>query len=177
MSNKLYQIDPTPPSLGTPKAEDAKLSVKGSVDADRSPRETKDLNGPKELEAVGEKAIVTFDAAAVGKSGSESDGSAKDSEDEDDLSEALHRELNLSADAESEMKKVLILLDFNGTLVFRDKDSSIRNIKADYRVGHTQYFIRPFARELVCHLVNDPRCKVYNRTQFNITSWPFTRVS
>ncbi len=59
----------------------------------------------------------------------------------------------MSADAESEMKKVLVLLelDFNGTLVVRDKDRSIRNLQADYSVGYSQFFIRPFARELVCH--------------------------
>jgi hypothetical protein len=164
--------------MDTPKAADVKLAkgsadvqpvkdsadakpVKGSADADRSPGDTKDFKGPKEPEAVGGKAMVAFDAETMGKPGS---GITNDSEDEDAVCEALHRELKLSADAESEMKKVLILLDFNGTLVYRDKDSSIRNLKADYRVGHSQYFIRPFARELVCHLINDPRCKVCNHS-------------
>jgi hypothetical protein len=72
-------------------------------------------------------------------------------------------------------QQVLVLLDFNGTLVYRDKlaqasgkdnrgRTEIGGRPADFRGSaknnKSSYFLRPFAREFVCFLPNDPRVKV-----------------
>lgn len=62
-------------------------------------------------------------------------------------------------------KKTLILLDFNGTLVYRAKGGNrVSGRRPDFTVGHGRafsgFFLRPGAREFVCHLLNDPRCEV-----------------
>jgi len=73
-------------------------------------------------------------------------------------------DLPVGAEASLMARKTLILLDFNGTLVYRDKNKEIIGRKADYKTGvgrsFARFFIRPGARELICHLLNDPRCKV-----------------
>ena len=105
------------------------------------------------------------------KSTSKSSANEEDSSDDeaDTLSAVLHHQLRLGADAEDEIKKVLILLDFNGMLVFRAKDR-VGKIKPDYSVRFTHFYVRPFAREIVCHLLNDPRCKVLStHTHTNCT--------
>lgn len=35
-----------------------------------------------------------------------------------------------------QVRPVLVLLDFNGTLVYRDKKQEIRTVKPDYVTGH-----------------------------------------
>jgi hypothetical protein len=175
---------------GASKFDDVKpVAGRSRTDSSKSQCDSGDSKKvSSEPGAPATKAVKKIDAAAVDKSESGSYSSASDSEDVDSVCEDLHRELKLSADAESEIQKVLVLLDFNGTLVFRDKDKSIARPKADYIVGHSQFFIRPFARELVCYLVNDPRCKVGNycidksacvspyfhfeRLQSTLQSWP-----
>ena len=105
------------------------------------------------------------------KSTSKSSANEEDSSDDeaDTLSAVLHDQLRLGADAEDEIKKVLILLDFNGMLVFRAKNRVGKN-KPDYSVRFTHFYVRPFAREIVCHLLNDPRCKVLStHTHTNCT--------
>ena len=88
---------------------------------------------------------------------SESDIEKSEQSDQDVIEKLHDLHLNIGSDAESELKKVLVLLDFNGTLVYRSK---VPMKNADYHVNRTNYTIRPFARELICHLLNDPRCEV-----------------
>ena len=83
----------------------------------------------------------------------------EENQDVDKVLEGL-AELKLGAEASEEVKQLLILLDFNGTLVFRDKKNLFPKIKGHFFATRTRYTIRPFARELVAHLLNDSRCKV-----------------
>ena len=88
---------------------------------------------------------------------------APDDENSDSVSlSELHDTLTEAAD---QLSKVLILIDFNGLLVCKDKLQGgvipmTSRHKPDFVVRYNKFFIRPFAREFVCHLLNDPRCEV-----------------
>ena len=88
---------------------------------------------------------------------------ASDDEDSDSVSPSgLH---DMLTEASDQVSKVLIVLDFNGRLVRKDslQGGMIPVISwhtPDFVVLWNKYCIRPFARELVCHLLNDPRCEV-----------------
>lgn len=68
---------------------------------------------------------------------------------------------NFKLGAEATSRKTLILLDFNGTLAHREKiENSLIQKRAHYKVRYCKFYIRPGARQLVCRLLNDPRCEV-----------------
>eukprot|EP00457_Paulinella_chromatophora_P006613 gb/GEZN01006632.1/.p1 GENE.gb/GEZN01006632.1/~~gb/GEZN01006632.1/.p1 ORF type:complete len:245 (-),score=18.94 gb/GEZN01006632.1/:675-1409(-) len=79
----------------------------------------------------------------------------------------MMRELKVGDDATTAICQTLVLIDFNGTLVHRHKSNRpLTEGGSDYfrvsngRKGDSIYYLRPGAREFVCHLLNDPRCKV-----------------
>eukprot|EP00854_Cymbomonas_tetramitiformis_P029479 gene29479-36715_t len=89
-------------------------------------------------------------------------------EDIDTICERLHDELSLGAEASTHAtrRRVLVLLDFNGLLACRT-DSRLPTRRPEFNVPTGKYkqfdkyfYIRPFARELVSCLLNDPRCEV-----------------
>ena len=69
----------------------------------------------------------------------------------------------LPEDAEAAIRKVLVLIDFNGMLVYKDKNHSIRSSELPSFVGGTGrgtaiFYLRAGCRELVARLSEDPRC-------------------
>jgi len=94
----------------------------------------------------------------------------------DALTEKLHRGLALGEEAETQITQTLILLDFNGLLAFRDSKNcgvpGSRRPDFDIPTGKYKnypcpFYIRPWARELVYALLNDPRCRVAVYTSIN----------
>ena len=88
---------------------------------------------------------------------------ASDDEDSDSVSPSgLH---DMLTEASDQVSKVLIVLDFNGLLVRKDSLQGgmipmTSRHTPDFVVPWNKFCIRPFARELVCHLLNDVRCEV-----------------
>jgi len=105
--------------------------------------------------AVSKTSTLKRDA---GSAGTQTEARVSDDEDGDRVALA-----DLPDTITNEVSKVLVLLDFNGLLVCKDKvlggTCSFRHTP-DFVVNYNTFFIRPFARELVCHLLNDPRCEV-----------------
>ena len=76
---------------------------------------------------------------------------------------ALMKSLDIGDDAEAAIRKTLVLLDFNGTLVHKtDSGGTLRggDPTAAFTVRYNTFYVRPGARELVAMLLNDPRCEV-----------------
>jgi hypothetical protein len=82
----------------------------------------------------------------------------------------LSSTLQLGTDTASHVRRVLVLLDCNGLLVHlyrselekRCPDKRPRKgIKPDFFVPFdNEFWLRPYVREFVAHLLNDPRCQV-----------------
>jgi hypothetical protein len=76
----------------------------------------------------------------------------------------LMAQLSLGAEASSEIRQTLVLLDFNGTLVHRYKEGDTRDKwvkqEPDFEIRFGKMWVRPHASELLEKLLNDPRCRV-----------------
>jgi hypothetical protein len=104
------------------------------------------------------------------------DGRNLDDSDLDALTAQLHQELQLGEEAETRTTQTLVLLDFNGLLAYRDNKNrgvpGSRRPDFDLPTGKYKnfpcpFYIRPWARELMCALLNDPRCQVAVYTSIN----------